>query len=191
MINTTGLHNRLAPPYRYALAIIFFTSALVSHLIIFPANSGPPFITFYPAIILGFYFCGTVPGTLVAMLSGLTGTYYFMSPILAFSADRLLSASSLFFTITASLIGFFIMRLHKHILQLDVILDNEMIGSMTLKNRRVIWCNKAMCRIVGYAPAALVGASTKMLFADEQMFEKVGREGYAELKQGKNLPRPI
>lgn len=184
MINLKDLPSKLTLSLRYALAALFFSIALVARFTLFPIDSGLVFVTFYPAIILSFYFCGALPGSLVAILAGLAANYYFTVPHYQFSQAAFFSASTLFFAITASLIGFFISRLHSKIQQLDVILDNEMIGSMTLKNRRIIWCNKAMCRIVGYSQADMLGASTQRLFADNAMFEKVGREGYAALSEG-------
>lgn len=159
--------------------------ALVARFTLFQLDSGLIFVTFYPAIILSFYFCGAVAGSLVALLSGLAAIYYFTVPYYQFSLASFVTPSTLFFALTSYLIGYFITRLHSKIQQLDVLLDNEMIGSMTLKNRRVLWCNKAMCKIVGYPQAAMLGASTQRLFADNAMFEKVGREGYAALSEGK------
>lgn len=170
---------------RFTLALLIFAVALMSRFTLFPIDSGLVFVTFYPAIILSFYFCGAVPGSMVAVLSGLAGNYYFMKPHLAFSLAAFLSPTFVFYTLTASLIGYFIARLHTHIQQLDVILDNEMIGGMTIKNRRIVWCNKAMSKIIGYAPNALIGAPTKMLYADDTTYERVGREGYTALKEGK------
>ncbi|WP_051901392.1 diguanylate cyclase [Methylotenera sp. L2L1] len=170
--------------YRFILAVLLFTLALILRFTLLPQSGGGPFVTFYPAIILSFYFCGAYLGLSVALASGLAGAYYFIPPYNQFSINASTSSSIIFFTITSSLIGFFISRLHRHIEQISIILDNEMIGSMMLKDRKIIWCNKAMRRILGYSRSRLVGSSTKMLFADEAVFNMVGREAYP-LKVGK------
>lgn len=170
--------------YRVTLALLLFSLSLFIRFTL-PQEAGPgPFVTFYPAIILSFYFCGAYLGTLVALCSGLSAAYFFMPPYNQLSLAPSGYFSLVFFTTTSSLIGYFISRLHRHIEQISVILDNEMIGSMMLKDRKILWCNKAMRKILGYSRSRMVGSSTKMLFADEEMFETVGREAYP-LKVGR------
>jgi len=178
MVNFNYTHYKLQSIYRLSLALIFFALALFSRFTFLTHTTGGPFVTFYPAIILSFYFCGTFPGAMVAVLSGLAGAYYFMPPYNQFSASLHISYAIVFFSITSSLIGFFISRLHRHIEQTNVILDNEMIGSMMLRDRKILWCNKAMSTILGYPQSKLLGSSTKMLFADESMYETVGKNAY-------------
>jgi len=183
MVNFNYTHYKLQPIYRFSVALIFFALALVSRFTFLTHATGGPFVTFYPAIILSFYFCGTFPGAMVAVLSGLAGSYYFMAPYNQFSAHIHVSYAIVFFALTSTLIGFFISRLHRYIEETNVILDNEMIGSIMLRNRKIIWCNKAVSTILGYKQSELLGRSTKMLFADEAMYETVGRNAYP-LKNG-------
>jgi diguanylate cyclase (GGDEF)-like protein/PAS domain S-box-containing protein len=178
MVNFNYTHYKLQPVYRFSLALIFFALALFSRFTFLTHTTGGPFVTFYPAIILSFYFCGFFPGAMIAVLSGLAGCYYFMPPYNQFSADFRISYAIVFFSITSGLIGFFISRLHRYIEETNVILDNEMIGSMMLRDRKILWCNKAMSTILGYTQSELLGSSTKMLFADEAMYESVGRNAY-------------
>lgn len=185
MVNLNDTYKKLKPVNRFALALIFFAIAVFFRFRFLPVASGGPFVTFYPAIILSFYFCGAFPGVVVAILSGLVGTYYFIPPYNQLSMNLQIPSSIVFFSITSGLIGFLITSLHRHIEQLNVILDNEMIGSMMLRNRKIIWCNKAMSTILGHPQSKLMGASTEMLFADESTFEEVGREAYP-LKE--NIP---
>ncbi|WP_052177667.1 diguanylate cyclase [Methylotenera sp. G11] len=183
MVNFNYTHYKLQPIYRFSVALIFFALALISRFTFLTHATGGPFVTFYPAIILSFYFCGTFPGAMVAVLSGLAGSYYFIPPYNQFSGHIHISNAIIFFSITSTLIGFFISRLHRYIEETNVILNNEMIGSMMLRDRKIIWCNKAMSTILGYTQSELLGSSTKMLFADEAMYETVGRNAYP-LKSG-------
>ena len=172
------LYYKLPVIYRFSLALILFGLALVSRFIFVAQDSGGPYVTFYPAIILSFYFCGKYAGALVAVLSGLAGIYYFIPPYNQFYAYYHASSPIVFFSITSSLIGIFVSKLHRHIEEIHVILDNEMIGSMMLKDRKIIWSNRAMSIILGYSESELLGSSTKLLFAEESMFETVGRDAY-------------
>jgi len=178
MVNFNYTHYKLRLTYRASLALIFFALALFSRFTFLTHTTGGPFVTFYPAIILSFYFCGTYPGAMVAVLSGLAGSYYFMPPYNQFSVNFHISYAIVFFSITSSLIGYFISRLHRHIEETTVILDNEMIGSMMLRDRKIVWCNKATSTILGYPQSELLGSSTKMLFADESMYEALGKNAY-------------
>jgi len=183
MVNFNYTHYKLQPIYRFSIAFIFFSLAVVSRFTFLTHATGGPFVTFYPAIILSFYFCGTFPGAMVAVLSGLAGSYYFIPPYNHFSTLIHISYAIVFFSITSALIGFFISRLHRYIEETNVILDNEMIGSMMIRDRKIVWCNKAMSTILGYSQSELLGSSTKMLFADEAMYETIGRNAYP-LKNG-------
>ena len=178
MLNLNYALYKLPFIYRFSLALILFGLALLARFVFVTQTGGGPFVTFYPAIILSFYFCGKFPGALVAVLSGLAGIYYFIPPYNQFFIYFNSSSPVVFFTITSSLIGIFMSKLHRHIEEIHVILDNEMIGSMMLKNRKILWCNKAMSTLLGYSESELLGSSTKLLFAEEAMFETVGRDAY-------------
>lgn len=184
MLKLNFSHKKLDLRYRFALALLLFSLALAFRFTILPQGGGGPFVTFYPAIILSFYFCGAYLGLLVALCAGLAGAYYFIPPYHQFSIDATTYSSLIFFSITSGLVGFFISRLHRHIEEISIILDNEMIGGMMLKDRKIVWCNTAVSRILGYPPSMLLGSSTKMLFVDEKMFDTVGRDAYP-LKVGK------
>jgi len=66
-------------------------------------------------------------------------------------------------------------------------LDNEIVGMAKLKGRRALWKNRALDRIFGYAPEELEGASSRLLYADDESFEKVGREAYPVLAAGQHF----
>ncbi len=170
---------------RVSIALAMFGLALFLRFTFIPYTSGGPFVTFYPAIILAFYLCGAWPGALVAVLSGLSGVYFFMPPYGQFDFNLHISSSVVFFAITSIMIGVFSTLLLRQIEQLNVLLDNELIGSMMLRSRKIVWCNRGMSKILGYTQAELMGASTKMLFADENKYEEIGREAYP-IEHGKS-----
>lgn len=82
----------------------------------------------------------------------------------------------MFFAITSTMIGLFTTLLIRQLEQRNVLLDNELIGSMMMRNRKIIWCNRGMSKIVGYSQSELVGTSTKLLFADEMQYETLERD---------------
>ena len=178
MLNFDNAYYKLPAVYRFSLALILFLLALLSRFIFLKQTGGAPFVTFYPVILLSFYICGITSGITVSLLSLIAGVYFFIPPYNQFYIDFDYSAPVVFFLIASILIGLLITKLHRHIEKINVILDNEMVGSLMLKDRKILWCNKAMSRIVGYSESELLGSSMKFLFAEESVFEKVGRDAY-------------
>jgi diguanylate cyclase (GGDEF)-like protein/PAS domain S-box-containing protein len=58
----------------------------------------------------------------------------------------------------------------------QAMLDNDLIGIAKLKDRIMIWTNRGMERIFGYASGALHGQSTRILYPDDSGFVAVGAE---------------
>lgn len=170
---------------RAALALFFFTFALIARVTLISSTTGTAFVTFYPAIILSFYFCGALYGSLVALLAGIIGVCFFMLPSHGSLLNPNIIISVIFFSITSSLIGIFISRLHNKIRQLDVILNNEIIAIMLLKNRTINWCNKATSTLLGYSNEELIGKSTKSLYVNMNRYEEVGKEAYPRIQSGR------
>ena len=65
-----------------------------------------------------------------------------------------------------------------------LMLENDLIGMARLKDRVVLWDNRALGRILGYAPGELRGQSMRELYLDEATFDHIGRVGYAALRAG-------
>ena len=65
---------------RFALATIIFVAALALRFALLPVEAESGFFTFYPAMVLVFYLCGTGPGLWVLALSALSGFYIFNPP---------------------------------------------------------------------------------------------------------------
>lgn len=60
----------------------------------------------------------------------------------------------------------------------QAMLDNELVGIIKVKDRHILWCNKAMCRIFGYETNQLVGASTRILYLDILSYQALGDVAY-------------
>jgi two-component system sensor histidine kinase/response regulator len=97
---------------RFALALGLFAVGLLARFAIAPQQGGLVFVTFYPGILLSFFFAGTGPGILTAVLCGLAGQYFFTPPYRAFPADLASYRSLSIFLLTCSLIGWVVARLH-------------------------------------------------------------------------------
>ena len=108
---------------RFALAVVLFVLGLLARFAIAPQEGGLAFVTFYPVILLSFFLVGTGPGILTAILSGLAGQYFFIAPYRAFPVDAGSYRSLAVFTLTASLIGWAIARLHGYAHSLRATLD--------------------------------------------------------------------
>lgn len=65
-------------------------------------------------------------------------------------------------------------------------LDNEILGMAKLRERELIWRNRAVDRIFGYAPGELDHQPVRKLYADEASFNRVGSEGYAQMTAGRH-----
>jgi len=66
----------------------------------------------------------------------------------------------------------------------DAMLDNDLVGIVKLRDRRIIWANRATHRIFGYATGELTGRSTRQLYADDEAFEVLGHQVYARAGAG-------
>jgi len=76
--------------------------------------------------------------------------------------------------------------LRKNEALLASILRAAPIGVGMVRNRVLGWVNEGMTSLIGYRSDEMVGKSARILYPDEEEFEKVGREKYAEIrKKGK------
>ncbi len=55
------------------------------------------------------------------------------------------------------------------------------VGIAASTNRVFTHVNAQLCQMLGYRPEELIGQSTRMLFATDEEFERVGRDVYADL----------
>ncbi len=74
-----------AAPIRYAAASAIFLAALALRFAALPVDQHAGFFTFYPAVVLVFYLCGTGPGLWALVLSAVSGLYIFYPPYWSWS----------------------------------------------------------------------------------------------------------
>lgn len=64
----------------------------------------------------------------------------------------------------------------------DVLLQNEFVGIMRLRDRRFVWVNAAITRMFGYSADELIGQSAAMLYADPEAFTAFGQKMGAAMR---------
>ena len=81
----------------WTVALALFTGSVAVRFPLAPFVDGlAAFTTFYPAIIVATLICGWRQGTLVLVLSALTGWYFFLEPSLALKGQKTIEAIAVF-----------------------------------------------------------------------------------------------
>lgn len=84
----------------YGMGLLSFVLAL---LVRFSLNdvlpTGFPYLTFFPAVLLTAFFCGTGPGAVVAVLSIFSAWYWFIPPFNSFALDTQSAIAVIFFVV--------------------------------------------------------------------------------------------
>ncbi len=110
--NLNDVHAKLSLPVRFAIAIIIFFIALLFRLMLWPAETGLAFITFYPAAFLSFYLCGSKPGLLVTVLSAVTALYIDSPPLWLLDISDQNITAIVFFLTCSWLMGYVLTKGH-------------------------------------------------------------------------------
>jgi len=63
----------------------------------------------------------------------------------------------------------------------ELVINNDLIGMARLRDRRIVWTNPALRRLLKQSAAALQDASTRMLYADDATYQLIGEKAYASL----------
>lgn len=183
------LHWRLSFLTRLTIGLGLFSFAFSARYFLFPVDAGLAYVTFYSAIILTLYLCGTPIGLFVGLAAGIAGAYFFIPPY-GDLKESLFTASSVFFALTVIVMAIVVHRTHHYAKYLQVMLDNDMIGSLRIRDMKILWHNKAITQILGYSSSDLIGASTRILYPDDASFEKVGQSAYP-LQKGESFRTQI
>jgi diguanylate cyclase (GGDEF)-like protein/PAS domain S-box-containing protein len=69
-------------------------------------------------------------------------------------------------------------------LEQHAMLDNDVVGIVRLRDRVVVWKNRALDRMFGYGPDELIGQPARLLFSDDATFNRIRSEGRAALTAG-------
>ena len=102
------LHSHQAPT-RFGVATAIFFAALALRLVVLPVEARAGFLTFYPAMVLVFYLCGTGPGLWVLLLSAVSGFCIFYPPYWSWSLTPTSALTTLSF-VGSSLVIALVMR---------------------------------------------------------------------------------
>ena len=63
----------------------------------------------------------------------------------------------------------------------ELVINNDLIGMARLRERKIVWTNPAMRRLLKQPAVALQGASTRMLYPDEASYRRIGEKAYGSL----------
>ena len=66
----------------------------------------------------------------------------------------------------------------------EALLENALVGILMVRQREIVSCNRRFAAIFGYASAALIGQSTRILFETDDAFAAFGEEAYRSLAGG-------
>ena len=64
----------------------------------------------------------------------------------------------------------------------QLFIDNDLIGIARLRERKVLWTNQALQRLVKRSAGDLQGAPIRIIYADEAIYQQVGEQAYAALR---------
>ena len=73
----------------------------------------------------------------------------------------------------------------------NLMLDNDLVGMMRVRDRSIAWNNRALDQILGYLPSELQGAPTRQLHLDDASYDKVCNAGGAALAAGRRFRTQI
>ncbi|HSI51395.1 MAG TPA: diguanylate cyclase [Ideonella sp.] len=65
-----------------------------------------------------------------------------------------------------------------------LMLDNDLVGIVKLRQRRIVWHNRAMARMFGYRPGELTNRPTRELYPSEAAYQALGEASHAVLSRG-------
>lgn len=70
----------------------------------------------------------------------------------------------------------------EHLLSEEIaILDNQLVGIVTVRDRKIIWANSAFESMLGYDKDELIGSETRQLYTNDEDYQFIG-SAYADIK---------
>ncbi|NJA04775.1 PAS domain S-box protein [Methylococcaceae bacterium WWC4] len=150
---------------RCLMTIGIYAVALLLRFWLLPVEAGFAFITFYPSTVICFYLCGIRPGTLMVLLSAVTGHIIFTPSYWSFAEDKLF-VPLVIFLLSASLIGLVVHQLQRYSAELrrskqallGILEDQSEVICRFKADGTIIFVNDAYCRLFGKAREQLVGS---------------------------------
>ncbi len=159
---------------RGALAMMIFMLALLIRLWLLPPEDELAFLTFYPAVIAVFYFCGFPLGLVITGLSALVGSYIFLYPQFTAEIEHTGWISITFFVLTSVANGLLVRYTHALIVKRneahaalltqkavfeDILNDQTEVICRFHPDGSIVYVNDAFCRYFGQTPGYWVGRS--------------------------------
>ena len=141
IVNALRVFRRKRPALGVALALGIFLVAFELRFAFGDALKVVPFITLFPAILLAALVGGLRAGILVAILSGLTGWYWFVAPLGSFWLPWDGYLVMTLFMITAAIQLYVIRTLNTSATELRHSSKNSSIGSPTICSSSHPYCN--------------------------------------------------
>ena len=183
---------------RFLLAAFIVLGAVFLRLWLLPLDARPAFVTFSPAMVICFLVCGTVPG-LAATAASAAFTYsVIIPPFWTFGFKPAGEVATLFFVLSSLMVGFITHRVRARDLALrmvaakqSAILGNEMLGAATVRDRRIVWANPGLERLLGYAPGGLAGTRSREHYLDDTTARVCADEAAAVLASGATFRREV
>ncbi|WP_306478350.1 DUF4118 domain-containing protein [Methyloversatilis sp.] len=159
-----SLHTRLPLSARILLSVGFVVLATALRFLLLPVDAGLVYLTFYWGVVATFYLCGTGPGVLNVVLSGIAGAYFFSQPYSSLDLTSNSTVSLLVFSVTSALIGLVVVKLQSASAatrrMLDALALNEGRYQAIVEDQtdficrfradgQVLYVNDAYCRYFG------------------------------------------
>ncbi len=180
MWNLNEVNRKLPQPARYALALAIFLAALALRYVLVPLPSGLLFMTFYPAMIIGFYLCGIGPGILVTVLSAIAADYIFAAPHWSFKFTSAAIDPIITFVISALLVGVAVKQLRSESDKTLALLRNASDGIHILDaDGNLIEASDSFCAMLGYRREEMIGMHVSRWdaqFSPAEAMQQVARQ---------------
>lgn len=71
--------------------------------------------------------------------------------------------------------------------QQALMLDNELVGIVRVRHRRIVWANRAFGQLLGYAADELIGRPTRDLYASVEVYRTLGAAAHDATAQGETF----
>ena len=149
---------------RYAAATAIVAGALALRLAVLPVEQRVAYLTFYPAIVLAYYLCGSGPGRWATLLGAGAGLYIFTPPHWSLLVTRAGLLAALSFVVSSLLIGLVIRALQSTSLRLRHTLQDlrDALGRLETSESRLSAIVRDQSDLV-----LRFGADGEMLFAND------------------------
>lgn len=71
------------------------------------------------------------------------------------------------------------------------LLDNALVGIVSVKDRRIVSCNRRFEEMLGYPPGSTVGKSKRILYESDELFTTFGNDAYSNLNHGSKFSATV